>query len=91
MITKTCDICGQKLDEDYTRYHFHYNLDFTGTTPHQSTTVNGMKMVTLLCYPEPESYHYDLCEKCGREFEESIVDTVKRLKSIDKDKGDICL
>ncbi len=83
MVTKTCDICGQILDEDYTRYHFHYNLDFTGTIPHQSTTVNGMKMVTLLGYIEPESYHYDLCEKCGREFEESILETRNRLKSSD--------
>ena len=84
MITRTCDICGQKLDEDYTRYHFHFNLDFTGTIPHQSTTVNGMKMVTLLNYMKPESYHYDLCEKCGREFEKSILETRNRLKSADK-------
>lgn len=82
MVTKTCDICGQILNEDYTRYHFHYNLDFTGTIPHQSTTVNGMKMTTLLNYVEPESYHYDLCEKCGREFEESILETRNALKII---------
>jgi hypothetical protein len=83
MTTKTCDICGQILDEDYTRYHFHYNLDFTGTIPHQSTTVNGMKMVTLLCYIPPEEHHMNLCEDCGREFKKSIIETKNRLKSSD--------
>ena len=81
-MTKTiCDVCGTELDEDYTRYHFSYNLDFTGKKPHQSTNVNGMKMTTLLCYLDPDEYHYNLCQRCGSLFDKAIKKTIDVIKN----------
>ena len=67
-----CDICGTEIDEDYTRTHYSYNLDFEGHTPHQTfrhdcngATYGTTLMQTLVYYTDPTSWHLNLCADCG--------------------------
>lgn len=85
MTIKTCDICGIEIDEDYTRYHYAYDLTFEGQKPHQTRDAgNGMKISTLVCYTEPRRYHLNLCSRCGSAFEKVIGDTIEKLKKVNE-------
>ena len=64
-----CDICGTEIDEDYTRTHYSYNLDFEGHIPHQTSRYdyNGTTYTTtaLVYYTDPRGWHLNLCADCG--------------------------
>ena len=64
-----CDICGTEINEDYTRTHYSYNLDFEGHIPHQTYRhdCNGTTYTTttLVYYTDPTSWHLNLCADCG--------------------------
>ena len=73
MTVKTCDICGVVLDEDYTRYHYSYDLGFMGKAPHQLRKLkDGSTVQTLVCYPEPKYYRLNLCQGCGMDIRDAI-------------------
>lgn len=101
MIKTICDICGEEINEDYTRSHYSYNLDFEGQKPHQTLRYrqdcNGatygttlMKALAYLTYyPDPKSWHLNLCGSCGSEFEKMIGDSIERLRNVHNKKANI--